>query len=66
MPRSVAVWCDWRSPNPIIASGVGGVAIVARAGVGTTVVTHTLIAVVVRVIGIVLAVVVESDTAMEQ
>jgi len=42
------------------------VAIVARAGVGTTVVTKTLIAVVVRVIGIVLAVVVESDTAMEQ
>ena len=38
----------------------------ARAGVVTTVVTKTLISVVVRVIGIVLAVVVESDTAMEQ
>ena len=66
MLRSVAVWRDWRSPNPTIASGVGGVAIVARAGVVTIVVTKTLIAVVVRVIGIVLAVVVESDTAMEQ
>ena len=66
MLRSVAVWQDWRSPNPTIASGVGDVAIVARAGVVTIVVTKTLIAVVVRVIENVLAVIVESDTAMEQ
>ena len=57
---------DWRSPNPNIASGVGGVAIVTRAEGVTIVVTKTLIAVVVRVIENVLAVVVESDTAMEQ
>ena len=67
MLRSVAVRHDWRSPNPNIASGVGGVAIVTGAegveGV-TIVVTKTLIAVVVRVIENILAAIVESDTVM--
>ncbi len=65
MLRSVAVRPDWRSPNPNIASGVVGVAILTRAESVTIVVTKTLIAVVVRVIESVLAVIVESDTAME-
>ena len=66
MLRSVAVRHNWCSLNPNIASGVGGVAIVTRAEGVTIVVTKTLIAVVVRVIENVLAVIVESDTAMEQ